>query len=67
MAAQNSRQSPVMSLETGLSPHEWLYTKALCGTQGFRQECLRGGGTKGVGGLGVLPRRKKIKFLNFGA
>ena len=25
MAAQNGRQSPVMSLKTGLSPHIWLY------------------------------------------
>ena len=32
MAAQNGRKSPVMSLKTGLSPHKWLYTKALCGT-----------------------------------
>ena len=34
--------------------------------QGFRQECLRGGSKRG-GGLGVLPRRKKPEFLNFGA
>ena len=27
MAAQNGRQSPVMSLKTGLSPHKWLYKK----------------------------------------
>ena len=38
------------------------YMKILMELQGFHQECLRGGGPKGVGGLRSLPQEKKSAF-----